>query len=657
MGLGDLIIAGQVFKIDAPIRNWTETRWDATQERCVPTPGYPESFHCIGAYGEKAKNRAPRRYSTRPRLRQYRGMPPIDAVKGLIRKFVLHHDGCADAKMCWNVLHNERGLSCHFIIDNDGTIYQTLDLALMGYHAAEHNGDSIGVEFCNRGDAKKEPAYYSRKGIKRNTKPCKINGHTILAFDFTPEQYRTFLNLTRALLRLLPNIPVEYPQDPAAPGQQYWGTIPGGGAFGFAGYIGHYHLTNQKWDPGPFDIKEFCKKLRGAYCFPLYAKDDPKRQKGQPPAIPTAVDELRAVAKDLYELNEAKADGGFFPVGPWGEARLWHGGIHVTGNEGADIFAPLPGRIVAARMGGESAVGSTNFVLIRHDLALGAQRLRFFSLYMHLANEAVGGKTKPPEWMTKGTYAKIAKPGKVVLIDEPIEAGSVIGHMGSAGPPDLRRPQLHLEFFSEEPLFEKVEGQQWEWVDGTGSGRFCSDERITKMIDTDGDKRLSKTELSTFYRSGGGQQFHRMMTFHVSEWTYEPDWHESLRATADYRTIKPKELDEMIDEQIIPGLWWDDEVATHAGLPSSGEVVHYHPVTFLHFFNEKIVEASGATETVDASKAVEAASAGVTDDFGDVAGEHAMSAVDQDDDRCDKSIDLKEMVQGFEAPLPPGCQE
>jgi len=28
----------------------------------------------------------------------------------------------------------------------------------------------------------------------------------------------------------------------------------------------------------------------------------------------------------------------FFPVGPWGEARLWHGGVHLAGND------PLHGR-------------------------------------------------------------------------------------------------------------------------------------------------------------------------------------------------------------------------------------------------------------------------------------------------------------------------
>ena len=43
------------------------------------------------------------------------------------------------------------GLSAHFMIDADGTIYQTLDLVTRAYHAEEADTDSIGVEICNRG--------------------------------------------------------------------------------------------------------------------------------------------------------------------------------------------------------------------------------------------------------------------------------------------------------------------------------------------------------------------------------------------------------------------------------------------------------------------------------------------------------------------------
>jgi N-acetylmuramoyl-L-alanine amidase len=656
--VGDLFIGGTRFDIDAPMVSWFQSGWDARTERCVPTPGHPESYTgCVGAYGERAKNRGKRRFSTRPRLRQFGDNPKYEAVKGVIRKFVLHHDGCFDAKMCWNVLHNERGLSCHFIINNDGTIFQTLDLGLMGYHAAQNNPDSIGVEFCNRGDAIEWPNYYSKHGLKREITNCKINGHTIRSYDFTKEQYKSFDALARALTKLLPNLPVEFPQDPGAPGKQSWGTLDGGASMGYAGYIGHYHLTNQKWDPGPFDLQAFCKRLRGQFCFPVHTKLDVKAATAAgAPLIPGNTDDLEQMAKELYAANEDQADGGFYPVGPWGESRLWHGGIHVVATEGQPVFSPFPGRIVAARMGGDSAVGSNNFVLVRHDLSLGDQPVRFWSLYMHLADELTAA-ANVPLWMTKDGGKNKPQPNTVALLDEPIEAAQLIGHVGSAGPEQLRRGQLHLEVFSLEPLFTKVAASPWELVDGTSGGRFCDADEVLKLIDTDSDGKLSTKELSAFYRGGRGAQFRTIMTYNVSEWTTEPDWHDALRSTADYRTIKAKELDAMVDEQIVPGLWWTDDLAMHAGLPSGGEVVHYHPVKFLHWFNEKFLEAAalGDDTPIDDKQAVATKDAGLTDDFGDVEGEHAMSASDDDDDRCDKAIDLKDMVQGFDAPAPPGC--
>ena len=231
---GELIVAGQRIHIDAPIVNWTQSGWDATLTHCVPTEteanpaciptGKPGEFMPYGIKGTPYLNRI----AFRPALRSYYSngkQPPLEAVKAIIKMFVIHHDGCSSADMCWNVLQNERGLSVHFLLDNDGTIFQTADLAMMAYHAAEWNLNSIGVELCNRGDAKKEPTYYSKHGVNRPVTPCKVNNHTILSYDYMPAQYDSLVSLSRALLRLLPNLPPEYPQ--SSPGVQSWDTLPG----------------------------------------------------------------------------------------------------------------------------------------------------------------------------------------------------------------------------------------------------------------------------------------------------------------------------------------------------------------------------------------------------------------------------------------------
>jgi N-acetylmuramoyl-L-alanine amidase len=656
---GNLIIGGQIFNVDAPVVNWTENHWDATSERCIPTRTDPAPA-CQAAAGGKQFPYGPmpvpytQRYSTRPHLRSLAKSeggryPTYEAVKAAVKQFVVHHDGCSSADMCFNVLHNERGLSCHFLLDNDGTIFQTIDLGLMAYHASDWNLYSIGVELCNRGDAFKEPNYYAsgRAGPQRGTKNCKINNNTIRAFDYTAAQYDSLSRLCRELLRLLPNVPAEYPQ--SSPGEPNWNTLPDAAIKreSYAGYIGHYHLTAQKWDPGPFDFKEFCTKLRGALCFPVFPKQLAAKGEDKP-VVPDDSGDLKKASSDLYKLNEVQADGGFFPVGPWGETSLWHGGIHMVGKPDGGVFAPYPGRLVAARMGPDSAIGSVNFVLLRHEMVLGARKVQFYSFYMHLANELK--RDKPVEWMTKETWKASGKPGKVALLDEPIEAGALIGHVGKVGPDELSRSQVHVEFFSEQFIDELP----WQLIDGTSGGRFCEAPEIKAVIDQNKDGMLARQELSDFFASGGGDQLHHMVTLHVSEWTFEPSWGDALRVPKDFKNKKPAEIDAIVSDQIAPGLWWDAAVATHCRLPKDGVVHHYHPVAFIAWFKNQLIDA--ATDAVKKGtrqvneKDVREVPSSITDDYHDFAGTSMRSTPDIAEDPCNKSLTLEQMVQGFDAP-------
>ena len=49
--------------------------------------------------------------------------------QGEVNKVILHHDGMPSSAGCFNVLR-DRGLSTHFMIDRDGTIYQPLNVRL-----------------------------------------------------------------------------------------------------------------------------------------------------------------------------------------------------------------------------------------------------------------------------------------------------------------------------------------------------------------------------------------------------------------------------------------------------------------------------------------------------------------------------------------------
>ena len=80
---------------------------------------------------------------------------------------MIHFDACGTSKKCFEVLHDERGLSVHFMLDLDGTIYQTLDLKEGAWHATKANGRSIGIEIANIGtfqdaDSARVARWYAR---------------------------------------------------------------------------------------------------------------------------------------------------------------------------------------------------------------------------------------------------------------------------------------------------------------------------------------------------------------------------------------------------------------------------------------------------------------------------------------------------------------
>ena len=84
-----------------------------------------------------------------------------------IKAIMLHHTGGYLPGTCFNTLHNERGLSVQFIVDDFGVIYQTMDCKEIAWHGGRQNRRTIGIECCLRPDAKKHPTAYSLEQCKR----------------------------------------------------------------------------------------------------------------------------------------------------------------------------------------------------------------------------------------------------------------------------------------------------------------------------------------------------------------------------------------------------------------------------------------------------------------------------------------------------------
>ena len=503
----------------------------------------------------------------------------LGRLQQVLRQFVVHHDGCKDSRMCFQVLHNERGLSVHFLIDNDGTIYQTLDLVDCGFQAAGVNEISVGVELANRGDAMRFPDDYHGR---RDKLTCSIHGHQFLAYAYTQDQLDSMSALGRTMARLFPNLPQTYPL--AGTGDPLWTAIADPREY--QGWLGHYHVTQQKWDPGPFDFKSFVGTIRGRSVFPLVLS----RSGAEKPDIPDDRDKAQAVADAFYANNEAEGEGGYFPIGPFGQSRLWHGGIHLRAERGTPLFAPFAGKVVAARMASPTVVGSRNFVLMRHELPATGGVAVFFTLYFHLDEETGGASAdpllRPPAWWEKAHNQLADEP---VGLSVEVGAGELVGHVGEAGAPGRQEGQVHVEIFSAEEIGERLDAGYWQTIDGSGSGRFCDDPFIVSSVD--GGKKdglLSRGEVLAFYRGDERRkQFRRLAVRHISEWADENDWMVQLNRARDFAGLPKATRQRLYKEQIEPVLWWTDDIQVAAGLPSDKLVWSYHPITFILWLNEK----------------------------------------------------------------------
>jgi N-acetyl-anhydromuramyl-L-alanine amidase AmpD len=169
-------------------------------------------------------------------------------------------------------------LSVHFLLDVDGTIYQTLDLKERARHATKSNDRSIGVEIANVGaypvgaDNPFEKWYaadgsgarlifppgvrgrerFAGKTLRpRHSAPVTgtIRGTEYVQYDYTPEQYAALAKLAAALCDIFPRLRPEIPR--GGDGRVLTRTLGVEEWARFAGILGHYHVQNNKGDPGP----------------------------------------------------------------------------------------------------------------------------------------------------------------------------------------------------------------------------------------------------------------------------------------------------------------------------------------------------------------------------------------------------------------------
>ncbi len=282
----EIMVCGQLFHTTTKVVLWTDPGgYDAyrVEKRFAPRNEAQAKV--------KAPSNASERGDARYNLRE-RGLTAeqVERVRGggwdlpllqrVVDQFVIHYDVCGTSRRCFEVLQDRRGLSVHFMLDLDGTIYQTLDLKERAWHATIANSRSVGIEIANMGawpagkdnplgewyhadtDGRlrivdpqagkvNDPLDFTR-GLHptRNEKIVgSIQGQHLEQYDLTPQQYEALARLTATLCTVFPNIRCDYPRDEK--GALIPHKLPNDQLANYHGVLGHYHVQTDKTDPGP----------------------------------------------------------------------------------------------------------------------------------------------------------------------------------------------------------------------------------------------------------------------------------------------------------------------------------------------------------------------------------------------------------------------
>ncbi len=281
----EIVVCGRFFHTGTPVVTWMDPGgYDAyrVERHFAPLAeaSWAKTIEANPQFG------TPNRFSLRDQ-----GLKPVElervrnggwdlaTLQKVVDQFVIHFDVCGCSQTCFRVLHDERDLSVHFMLDVDGTIYQTLDLKERAQHATISNSRSVGIEIANMGGypkggmaplerwyakgaggvALRPPKPWAELGVRTKNfkgRPDRpelitgvIQGQELNQYDFTPQQYDALTKLTATLCTVLPRIKCDYPKD--ADGKLIPKKLDDAAWKNYHGVLGHYHIQLNKTDPGP----------------------------------------------------------------------------------------------------------------------------------------------------------------------------------------------------------------------------------------------------------------------------------------------------------------------------------------------------------------------------------------------------------------------
>ena len=170
-------------------------------------------------------------------------------------QFVNHWDATLSSEACARII-NKRGLSMHFLIDNDGTIYQMLDMQHVAWQAGSKswNNAGIGVEISNAYYLKYQD-WYKKNGFgERPVVVSDVHGRPLGPhLDFYPVQLQALAALWAAVHD---SVGIEMQVCESK------GVDEDCRQLNFNGFINHYNLTANKIDCSSLNMKEILEEAK-----------------------------------------------------------------------------------------------------------------------------------------------------------------------------------------------------------------------------------------------------------------------------------------------------------------------------------------------------------------------------------------------------------
>lgn len=252
--MSNIIVCGKAFPIDAKVVLWNEKNG---------LNAYDESKAVLKEQDRRTgkiitKVISGKRYSSRKFI-----SPSLSQLQSIISQFFLHHSGLYRSRDTFNVLHNQRKLSVTFILDDDGTIFQTLDVKEKAWHGGENNPISVGIEIDSKAFVKTGTEYDGAHLTKYKVGPRRerldfVQKAWVNGYEYSDRQYSSLIALSRTLQNVFPLLKnMDFPRKNNRVIKSVLSK-----PLEHKGLICHYNTSETKSDPISFDHERLVRGIK-----------------------------------------------------------------------------------------------------------------------------------------------------------------------------------------------------------------------------------------------------------------------------------------------------------------------------------------------------------------------------------------------------------